>query len=179
MSGRIGILASGFAPLVLAGAAGCSSPQPSPPAAATVSFTNDVIPLFQGSCDQSNAQCHGDPTVTVPNPDAGMVARPYLGPSLGTPSASVVSMIHDGLVGVKAAEDPTMNLVTPLDTTNSFLWYKVNDKQDTLKAQCTTGVVSPACGLVMPNSTTNGVPTPLTPSQLGVLHDWITEGAPP
>jgi hypothetical protein len=117
--------------------------------------------------------------VTIANPDAGQVARPYLGPGLGMPTAAVVSAVHAGLVGVKAAEDPTMNLVTPGDLTQSFFWYKVNGTQDTLKAECTTGVVSPACGLTMPNSTTKGVPTPLSAIQLSVLHDWIAEGAPP
>ena len=138
-----------------------------------VSFANEIIPLFESSCDQSQAQCHGDPSVTSGN--AWGPARPYLGPSSGVVAPAAAGMIRAGIVGIKSAEDPSMNLVTPGDPSESYLFYKVSWTQGSLDAQCVTDA---GCGNNMPSSTTKGKMTQLAPSDLDVLEAWIAEGAP-
>ena len=137
---------------------------PTPPA--NVSFSTDVVPIFQMSCGTSGAICHGSTTVTT-----AMEPRPFLGLPFGTPTTQTLQQIHDGIVGVLSNEDPTMNYVTAKDTSQSFLWYKITGQENSLNASCTNPMFM-MCGLSMPFQG-----PPLTPDELSIVEGWIQQGA--
>jgi hypothetical protein len=157
------------------GALGCSSSSPAPAAGpscatATVSFKTDVVPVFEKGCTLS-AVCHGQMN-NATEEDL------YLGENAGgTNAATVYSM----LVGVKAKELPTMNLVTASDLDNSFLWQKINGP-DGLAAlgsqcmmapkQCTDCSGSTPCGSTMPYP--GGT---IDPGYKCTIQNWIQGGA--
>ncbi len=147
------------------GGATGSSTSGSTSGSATVSFVNDVMPIFQMSCATGGLTCHGDPNVTTQKE----LMRPYLGPPTGSASTT---LILAGLVGKASAEDPTMPLVTAGDSTKSFLQYKMDGTQNTLAADCTTGDYG-SCGLLMPE--TNAEPLPQ--ATLDTVRAWINQGA--
>lgn len=153
----------------IASAACSSSPSTkttvTPPA--NVSFANDVIPVFQANCTMSQVLCHGSTT----DPTMSMQPRPFLGAPFGTPDMPTLQAIHDGIVNTKSAEDPTMNYVTPSDTSNSYLFYKISATQGSLMALCST-VTDPPCGLSMPY--TGGS---ISSQDLATIQGWIEQGA--
>ncbi len=118
---------------------------------ATVSFKTDVIPVFQQSCTLSMV-CHGQMNNSAEE-------SLYLGENMGTTDPNAV---YNMLVGVKAKEIPSMNLVTASDLENSFLWHKINDNMTTLNAEplasqcamatakCSDCNMSQPCGATMP-----------------------------
>jgi hypothetical protein len=106
----------------------------------------------------------------------------YLGENAGGTNSSAV---YDQLVGVKAKEIPSMNLVTPGDVENSYLWRKVGSMDDlaTLASQCMAAAMplcsdctmSTPCGATMPY-----ISTPLSmasPDDMCTLTNWIDSGA--
>jgi hypothetical protein len=133
---------SGVAPCVpYVSDAGLTSP--------TVSFANDVLPLFERSCGLSSS-CHYDPgPTTIMNLgiflgcditfDAGAgsintCATPNPGPIVyqelvGTP---------DGGPPLKPLEISDMPFVTPGDPTKSYIMHKIDGDQCTLTAGCIT-----------------------------------------
>jgi hypothetical protein len=167
-------------------AVACSSPSPSAPDSgpgpdisniptppANVSFSSQVVPIFQQSCGTSGAICHGSTTVTT-----AMQPRPFLGLPFGTPSTQTLQSIHDGIVNTLSNEDPTMNYVTAStdggargDTSQSFLWFKVTGQEDQLNASCTNPAFM-MCGLAMPYQG-----APLTVDELSIVEGWIQQGA--
>ncbi len=158
------------------GATGCSSSSssaaPSCPTA-EVSFANDVMPVIQANCTATTA-CHGQ----MNNRSEENL---YLGASTGTPAAAAVYPL---IVGVKAQENPSMNLVTPGSTANSFLWHKLQSMDDlqALASQCSKAptmcldcnAASP-CGDVMPYLTETLSIT--DPAGVCTIQNWIQNGA--
>ena len=140
----------------------------------TVSFSNDVIPVFQMSCTVSMS-CHGQ---------MGNVGEEnlYLAENMGTTDAKTV---YGMLVGVPAKEDPSMNLVTAGSTDQSYLWHKlVNDQNSpTLAAACakvppptcTDCNVTTPCGGLMPYDSESLSMT--EPQFLCTIQNWIAQGA--
>lgn len=140
---------------------------------ADVSFANDVIPVFQTNCTETKS-CHGQ---------MGNVAEEslYLGENTGTTNASAV---HAQLVGVKAKENPSMNLVTPGSTADSFLWHKLQSMGDlqALAGQCSKAPTmcldcnaSSPCGDVMPYLA--DALSVLLPDSTCAITNWIRNGA--
>ena len=69
---------------------------------------------------------------------------------------------HANLVGVVSVQaDPPMNVVTPGDPSESYLWYKLNDTQRGVGG---FGVQMPVGGMLDADS-------------LALIRQWITEGA--
>jgi hypothetical protein len=188
-------LASLAAVVSLAGAIGCSSSSPTDgPAAATcdpsttVSFKNDVMPIFPGGCSLTMS-CHGQPN------NVGEESL-FLGHGIGdgTNSAADIMTVYMGLVGVKSIENPDMDLVaTGGDLENSFLWHKINgdmNSDPTVVAGCKKAVAANTnvcsdcatgteCGSYMPYDGTllaNDVAP--APAHLCTIKNWIAEGAP-
>jgi hypothetical protein len=162
---------------------GCSSPSSSSPSADgcgsdPVSFQKDVVPIFVGNCTSSTI-CHGQTN----DPEAESL---YLGLSSddGTNGPGDRAMVHAGLVGAKAIEDPSMNLVTASDLENSFLWHKINGDENsdsTAVNGCQPVANGPnACSDCIPQAPC-GVPMPLgstlEPSATCILRNWIAQGA--
>jgi hypothetical protein len=136
---------------------------------AAVSFQADIVPIFQSSCTLSSV-CHGQMNNST---EEGL----YLGENEGATSASAVYAM---LVGVRSMQDPSMNLVTPGDSSRSYLWHKVYGDQDTLANECTQATTmcvdctaSTPCGDLMPYL---GEPLPF--ADLCAIEGWIGRGAP-
>ena len=109
---------------------------------------------------------------------AGWEHTPYT-----TDTAADISATYMGLINMKAKEIPSMNLVTPGDLENSFLWHKVHDTMDVLTSslgsQCTLamskcGDCNPTmpCGSTMPY---NG--GAIDPGFECTIQNWIMGGA--
>ncbi len=138
-------------------AAACSAyevPSSTDLTAPTVSFRNDVTPLFNASCGA--ATCHGSATS----------ARVFLGSN--TASTGDPSAIRTGLVGVNSSALPTMPFVTAGDPKTSFLQHKIDGDLCTLAPQCTDG----DCGSTMPE----GKPL-IAVSDRDTIRRWIAQGA--
>lgn len=141
---------------------------------ASVSFSADIMPIFARDCSLSSV-CHGQMN------NAGD-ENLYLG--LYSGGGSVDSQaVYSGLVGVASKEDPSMNLVTAGDSSNSYLWHKLLGDQNsnasiagacekaaTTCMDCTT---STPCGGSMPY-----IGAPLAPNDLSAIESWISQGAP-
>src|SRR5262249_42745242 len=107
----------------------------------SISFKNDVLPIFRNSCALS-ASCHGcdqsvDPGCTTPG------FKPFLGtclngPSCAAPTAAQITAIMTSMVNVpaglqlslagdnKMVGNPDMNIITPKDPAHSFITYKLD-----------------------------------------------------
>ncbi len=158
------------------GAIGCSSSSTNANgdagSDAPVSFANDVMPIFQQNCTQSNV-CHGQMNLAV-------VENLYLGISSPTVDPATTKSVYDELVGVKSVEDPAMNLVTADNAETSYLVHKLNGDQNMFDAECAKAgkCTSVNCTIQMPC----GAPMPydaemLSGMSLQQITDWINQGA--
>jgi hypothetical protein len=141
-----------------------------------VSFSTDVLPVFQQNCTTGTV-CHGSVrTVNVENL--------FLGPSSGPIDAATAKKIYDEIVGVKSLEDPSMDLVTPKAPDTSFLLQKVLWTEGKLASECAKApslCPSPTCTTKTPC----GGDMPYLGEMLGILDptglqnltDWIAQGA--
>ena len=116
----------------------------------TVSFENDVMPIFKLSCAFSS--CHG-----------AAVGRNQ-GVFLGQDKARV----HQNLINTKA-QVSSLSYVVPGDPAQSFLMHKVDGDQCTLKDTCTGG----KCGDSMPQG--GGL---MSVANRDAIRRWIAQGAP-
>jgi hypothetical protein len=173
---------SSLTALFAAGAMGCSSSSPSASPSGQpeggscdtttpVSFSMDVIPVFEASCTLSGV-CHGQMG------NAGEEDL-YLGENDGGTNASTV---YSMLVGVTSKEDPAMNLVTAGSTDNSFLWHKVNGDQGNFAADCSKATMmcedcdsTSPCGGLMPYLGESLATD--SPQYLCTIQSWILQGA--
>jgi hypothetical protein len=136
-------------------------------AAASVSFAQDVMPIFQHSCATGGAMCHGDPSVATDGQGTGG-NRAYLGPPYvaGDPTS-----ILAGLVGQPSFEDPSMNVVTAGSPETSYLMLKMDGALAPLAAACASGDLG-KCGAAMPLSE-----QPLPQAIRDTVRSWIAQGA--
>jgi hypothetical protein len=169
-------LASFVVVAALSGALGCSSTS-GPATTGPVSFKTDVMPILQSGCTLS-AVCHGQ----MGNAGEEDLFLGVHQTSLdGTPvDPATAMMVYTGLVGVKSLEDPKMNLVTVMDSKDSYLIHKLNGDQDSLEADCAMGMCNAStcaapttCGIQMPMSG-----SALDPSVIAKIASWIDQGAP-
>jgi hypothetical protein len=162
---------------------GCSSSDSASPSSdgggrppGSVSFANDVMPIFLASCTSSTA-CHGQPN------NAGE-ANLYLGDSV-TNTPAIIAQVYKGLVGVAAVEDPALNLIAPKDSAKSYLWLKLDPKwtmgdQDAYASDCAKGTCT---GLTCNSKTPCGTSMPylgetLDSDPMALISGWIAAGAP-
>jgi hypothetical protein len=136
-------------------------------AAAPVSFSNDILPVFQNSCGIAGSTCHGAVNIEKTQ------QRPFLGLHDGGTDASAVVT---GIVGVSSNEDPALDIIAPNDVTHSYLLHKVDGDQCTLSAACAdAAIANPAfagCGLQMPYSS-----PPLDQATRDTIRRWVAQGA--
>lgn len=116
----------------------------------SVSFANDIIPIFGQSCAFST--CHGSTT--------GLANGVFLGKDPPRVFAAIVGMHGDEL--------PTMPFVTPGDPRQSYLMRKMDGSQCALDAQCTGGT----CQSSMPKN--EGL---LDLATRDIVRRWIAQGA--
>jgi hypothetical protein len=138
---------------------------------ATVHFSTDLMPIFQGTCAMGGATCHGDPSVAAQGFAGG--TRQWFGPPLpATNSAATLTTIYNGFVGQISTEDLFMDVVKQGDPTMSYLWYKVNNKQNMFDSNCVRGDFG-TCGPQMPSNAA------LIPqAERDLICAWIVQGAP-
>jgi hypothetical protein len=117
----------------------------------TVSFTNDVMPIFATSC--AFGTCHGSAF-----DGANGV---YLG-------GSDPSKIYQAIVNVPADELPTKAYVKPGDPRESYLMRKLDGSNCALNGQCKGG----DCGFSMPRG------DDILPLETrDTVRRWIAQGA--
>lgn len=156
------LVAGGISVLVLALA--CSSEESRPacadhqppagfdPLTPAVSFSRDVVPIFDRSCVFSD--CHN--TIS----QNGLV--------IGDPLRIDARTAHANIVGKASVALPAMPYVTPGNPRESFLMHKLDGSQCTLDARCVQG----NCGGPMPR---NG--DLLGEDERNVVRRWIAQGA--
>jgi len=138
-----------------------------PEAGAIVSFSQNVLPIFQRSCATGGAMCHGDPSVATNGKGTGG-NRTYLGPAYGAGDAG---LILSGMVGVPSFEDPATNVVTAGSPSTSYLMLKMDGDLSGLAGPCAAGTLG-QCGAPMPLN----APT-LAPAARDLVRSWISQGA--
>jgi hypothetical protein len=104
--------------------------------------------------------------------------RDYLGPATGTFSSAVTTQVLGAMLNKPSLEDPSMNVVTPGDSTKSFLMYKVdsNAAGDPLLSSLTTGCAAGDlgnCGTGMPYPGATLLPQ----ATRDTIRSWINQGA--
>ena len=142
------------------------------------SFPGDVMTAFAANCSTTGA-CHGQM-------HSSGEEDLYLGlsASQGVNGPGDVAAVYAGLVGMKSSEDPSMNLVTPGDLENSYLWHKVVGDQNTDPtvvggcqpaasgpSPCSDCISGAPCGAQMPLAGT------LDPTAACAIENWIMQGA--
>ncbi|AKJ06854.1 Hypothetical protein AA314_08480 [Archangium gephyra] len=121
-----------------------------PPAEERPTFSEDVVPLFQGSCGFGSG-CHGTAQ------PAGHVQL-----TLGSgDAATLLARLKE-----KSVREPSLALVDPGNPSGSFLLHKVTG--DYTGLPCAPS----ACGERMPQRS-----TPLPQESLDMLELWIQQGA--
>ncbi len=138
-----GLVAAGIAAGMAFGLGGCPAqevPEPNEPSDETVSFSQQIQPIFTAHC----VDCHRD---------GGLGAASGIAMRLTTGAA------YDSLVGRPSSQNPSLTLVAAGDADGSLLWLKVSSS-------------SPPVGSRMP--LLGGA---LSSTQLGLIRDWINQGA--
>jgi hypothetical protein len=121
----------------------------------SVSFANDVVPIFRQSCAIAGSTCHGS---TTPG-------RIFLGSTMAPVDPST---IRAQIVDVTSTDLPSMALVKAGEPENSFLMRKMDGDQCILDAQCVDG----DCLTSMPQAS----PLLDVPAR-DVVRRWIAQGA--
>ena len=103
------------------GAIGCSSTSgpadAAPPTPVDPSFANDVMPILQQGCTISTV-CHGqmgnsgEENLYLGKHQTSLDGKPV--------DPAVAMMVNAGIVSKPSLEDPSMNLITPMDPANSL-----------------------------------------------------------
>jgi hypothetical protein len=142
-------------------------------AAAPVSFSNDVLPVFQRSCGIGAGTCHGS------YPNTSSQQNLYLAePTSAADGYGDAGAILTGIVGKASLEAPSMNIVTAGDPDNSYLIHKINGDMCQIMSDCAP------LSTALPTAVTTpcGVPMPQTGGTIGttdqtLVWNWILQGA--
>ncbi len=133
----------------------------------TVSFAQDVQPLFNKSCSLSTpGTCHA----LQPSGNS----TPYL-IFLGSPDGGIDGeAVLPGIVGKKAAEDPDMDIIAAGDPEHSYLMHKLDYDECQFATECdsTKNPIFTGCGQGMPYL--SGIIDPTTRDN---IRRWIAQGA--
>lgn len=129
---------------------GCNGGEP-PPDAGPCSF-EAVQTVFDHNCTTGGTTCHG---------------------SMGSGGGIQLDRPHSyrDIVGVASSYLPTMNIIQPGSSANSFLYHKVLGDMYTLPG---CDMSSMSCGVQMPMI----IGVTLTPPEIETIRCWIASGAP-
>ena len=126
-----------------------------------VTFSGDVLPIFQRSCGVSGSSCHGS--------EAGTSDRPFLGPPMtATTTPAQIAAIRVQNVGVPSTKEPGMSRIAAGDAANSFLMHKMDA---TFECEDLTCASDKSCGAVMP------LGQALAQGERDIVRRWILQGA--
>ena len=123
----------------------------------TMSFSSDIMKLFNDSCDLSS--CHGNTT----NPQGAL----FLG--LESAMRSDAAQVYSQLVGHDSMELTSMPFITASDPSASFLMHKLDGDQCQFNSRCVGG----NCGDLMPSGDDVALPVATRDS----VRRWIAQGA--
>ena len=132
-----------------------------------VSFSLDVVPVLQASCNGDGSNCHAS---TAAQPKAGLALGPR---DTFVPTPMEIDAVHAELVGV-AAQKSTMVLVRPSDPAHSFLLSKVEYRRPDACLPDGEMCLGTGCGNDMPAGQSA---VPLTETEKSLLRTWIRDGA--
>ncbi len=171
---RLRSLLAGFAALLAGSAlASCSGKSGGANGAAcadfgavtgTVSFSKNVIPIFQRACNFD--ACHA---ATSSQPQEGLA----LGNNVmdGTMAAKDIATVHDDIVG-KNSKRSTLHLVEASDPSRSWLVAKIR-YEDFADCAAVSGSCTPkGCGGRMPQNN-----PPLSDADVNTIVAWVKGGA--
>jgi hypothetical protein len=173
--------ASGSGSVVSTGAmtgsgSGGASGAPMCSGSATVSFKNDIMPIFRASCAKAGGACHNDTTTYSKMANGG--GRPYLGTAIdgGAETMADIGMVYAGLTKPSLEyTTPSINYITPCDPTKSFMMLKMDPSFSMIDVtHCSRGDFAGICGLPMPSDSTTG---PLPQTTRDMVRNWISQGA--
>jgi hypothetical protein len=136
------------------------------PASTALTFTADIYPIIKTSCSLAKT-CHGATAAAMGD------HNPQMGPIAGTTDPAALKTIHDAIVGVDAAEAPSLKYVKAGDPENSWLMKKVEGVQACTGVACVKiPEATSACGDSMPSM---GDLIPAT--DRAKIRDWIKGNA--
>jgi hypothetical protein len=128
-------------------------------------YTQDIVPLFQKSCNMPI--CHGGGFGTSEG-------NLWLGPPRQSYSELELDFTHRSLIDVRSHLAHELALVRPFNPEQSFLMLKVAGCFDREEYNCENEFTpSVPCGEIMPLDR-----DPLTQDELSLLYHWIKNGAP-
>ena len=145
------------------GADGCFDYTCFEPNKATVSFSGDVLLVFEQSCALS-ASCHGNPL----SPNGASGYQPYLGEVNPETQPSDVDLIFMTNVGADSVRAPSMKIIDPGKPETSFLMHKMDGDLDCAELECEAG----DCLKSMPQG--SGI---LPRESRDKVRNWILQGA--
>ena len=145
------------------GADGCFDYACYEPSKDTVTFSGDVLPVFEQSCALS-ASCHGNPL--SPSGPAGY--QPYLGEVNPETTPSDVDLIFMVNVGADSVRAPSMKIIDPGKPETSFLMHKMDGDLDCAELAC----LMDDCLVSMPQG--SGI---LPRESRDKVRNWILQGA--
>ncbi|GMV18940.1 MAG: hypothetical protein HS104_35315 [Polyangiaceae bacterium] len=136
----------------------------------SVSFANDVFPLFRRSCGLSSV-CHGSQSSSA----AGLYLGPKKSDTTTVIDVALYQQVIDGIANVPSKTAPAMDLVEPADPSQSFLMLKMDGCHNAAGLACTAQPKAKSgepCGDSMPQG--SGV---LCAEDRDVVRRWIAQGA--
>jgi hypothetical protein len=157
------------------GCTACTGPTAT---AATVSFATTIQPILRVGCGTGGNTCHGQ------YPGSASAANEYLAePTANDDGNGDAGAILSGIVGVKAIEAPSLDIVKAGDPEDSYLMHKIDGDMCALMSPANE--CAAIAGLQLPNATITapcGVPMPqnsqpLTVEQRTEIWNWIAQGA--
>jgi hypothetical protein len=152
-------------------ALGCSSSTAAPDGGGggPVSFSKDVMPIFQMGCTVSSV-CHG----TMTNSKENL----YLGDNV-TNTPAIIAQVYAGLIGVPALEDPAMSLIAKGDTSKSYLSHKIVGDQNNFDSDCAKAPLCQevSCTAAMPCGSYMPYLGSIDLDRAAIINNWITQGA--
>jgi hypothetical protein len=126
-----------------------------------VTFTADVLPIFQTSCAFSSS-CHGTHT--------GPAGKTYFGPGAGTPASETdIDAIFEQNVNADAVTEPDMKRIAPAVPERSFILHKIDGTFSCGVLKC---AAEKTCGVRMP-----ATGTALADDKADAIRRWIAQGA--
>ncbi len=131
----------------------------------TVSFSKNVIPIFQSSCNFS--ACH-DGSLNQPQEGLDLGINKETG---GMMTAAQITAVHDSIVG-KSAKRSTLHIVEPGSPEKSWLIAKVTYDDFAICPSISKSCTAKGCGNREPENS-----PPLDQNSINTLVAWVKGGA--
>jgi hypothetical protein len=149
----------------------CTGPAASD-AGAAVSFSQDILPIFQNSCGIGADTCHG-------SYGGGQQSLYLAEPVSAGDGYGDAGAILKGIVGKPSLEAPMLDLVSAGNPEQSYVMKKIDGDMCSAMSDCVqpgastlTTTITVPCGVPMPETG-----TPITSQNATLVWQWIAAGA--